>query len=1138
MATLNALKTALKQQVDNNLPTQPLSDRQYSDGFELFLRDLGWKTYQDFIIPQLSQLITSLLASRTRISVLEIGPGQKSILGNLPKHLRKKITTYTAFEPLYAEELNGWLHNSEKPDQVPFPSSDAMSVRPHPFSLSSAMEENYHVILFCHSLYGMSEKNKIIRNAIEMLVEGSDDTMVIIFHRDGCLRLDNLVAHRSATFPEGVIRIKDVDHVLDKFTSFMAGFSMADKDAHDAVQLEWRRVCRDLAGRDKDRLDQLVFDTPEIMMAFTRHATKLPELTAKVPLAPENYKVKNREAQSHNPAAVVKPTDIEQVQECVLWALKHGVGLTIAGGGHSGHCRWPYVVSVDMGTFNQVHIANAPEGYGCDSLVVAEAGCTTGDIIQKTNAAGLTVPLGARPSVGAGLWLQGGIGHLARLYGLACDAIVGAVVVSVVSGRVLCIGHVPDQHQLPGAIRPEDEASFLWALRGAGTNFGIVISVTFKTYPAPSFIVHDWNIFLKDESHAQDVLSSLDSLVASQLPQHSSADAYLYFDDDQLQLGVTLFRFSIVEHGLNVIPPGPSNISAILGPMKSSKFVDAVGLFDTEMYVSGMHGGHGGGKTSSFKRCVFLKDIGTTRIIDILTAALRDRPSPLCYFHMIQGGRAVNDFLPDENAFGCRDWDYACVVTGVWPRDQDDTPTAQAAVRWVYQIIEKLLPMAQGVYGADLGPDPRDRMMATKAFGPNRRRLIKLKQSLDPHHVLAYACPLSQALLPQKLIVLVTGEHGAGKDYCADLWASELKAHGYSSLSISISEVTKREYAKATGVDPDRLVQDHAYKEQHQEKLDAFYQDQLKERPGLAEEHFRQVFNNSDVDVLFITGMREEAPAATLLHQLPDSRLLEVRVKVSEATQNLRRWGHGQTNPVNPERVKQSKPKFTNLDYKPSLIFDNEEGGDEAAREFAKGRILPFMSEKLQRLAAMVPSVQDFPEWGIEFRHVLNIPQLAGGMTLCTDLMRSLFSGKWSEIDTLVSCDAGGHVFASALMMLVGLPLVIIRKPNKLPPPVISVKKPKSHISSHTVNGSSNDGFEMDANIVRKGSSVVVIDDVLATGETMMAMLKLLVKAGIEVEDIHVMVVAEFPVHLGRKKLWENGFGRVVVRSLLVFDGE
>ncbi|CZS92557.1 uncharacterized protein RAG0_03173 [Rhynchosporium agropyri] len=91
------------------------------------------------------------------------------------------------------------------------------------------------------------------------------------------------------------------------------------------------------------------------------------------------------------------------------------------------------------------------------------------------------MPLGARPS------LQGGIGHLARLHGLASDSIIGAVVVSVESSHVLYVGHIPKQHWPVGAVRPEDHKDLLWAIKGAGTNFGIVISVTFKGYQAPNY---------------------------------------------------------------------------------------------------------------------------------------------------------------------------------------------------------------------------------------------------------------------------------------------------------------------------------------------------------------------------------------------------------------------------------------------------------------------------------------------------------------------------------------------------------------------------------------------------------------------------------------------------------------------------
>lgn len=151
--------------------------------------------------------------------------------------------------------------------------------------------------------------------------------------------------------------------------------------------------------------------------------------------------------------------------------------------------------------------------------------------------------------------------------------------------------------------------------------------------------------------------------------------------------------------------------STILGPEDNVKLVDGVGLFETEMYMSGMHGGHGGGKTSSFKRCVFVKNIGEAKVANMLVAAMENRPSPLCYIHLLQGGGAVGDVAADATAFGCRDWDFACVITGVWPRDQDGTEAARSAMRWVYNVAADLLPLGNGAYGADLGPDPRDSAM-------------------------------------------------------------------------------------------------------------------------------------------------------------------------------------------------------------------------------------------------------------------------------------------------------------------------------------------------------------------------------------------------------------------------------------------
>jgi adenine phosphoribosyltransferase len=1143
MATLNSLKQALRAKATEAtpLPTRLLSDEEYSAGFNVLLHNSEWTTYRDFIIPQLSELIDSLLDSRTQISVLEIGPGPKSVLGYLPNRLRHSIKKYTTYEPngIFAAKLK-----QEAETLMPCLESPR-DIRPFPFVLESdtaSGDENdmYDVVLFCHSMYSMHPKKAFIEQAVEFLVEGG---IVAVFHRDEPLHLDGLVCQRTAAFPAGLTRVEDNDEVLDTFTPFIAGYIVQDVSVDKAMRCKWRKICRDLGRRDKAHPDHLFFDAPNIMMSFTRDSTSLPELTAQVPSMPKDWTVKNRETRSNSPASVMRPTKIQHVQNCVRWALKHRFGLTIVGGGHSAHCLSPNSISVNMDAFDQVHVVDTEDNDGNETadrniLVVAEAGCKTNDIVRKTMAAGLTVPLGSRPSVGAGLWLQGGIGHLARLHGLTCDAIVGAILVSVKTGEVLCVGCVPSQHQPIGAIRPDNESDLLWALKGAGTNFGITVKVTFKAHPAPTYSIQNWVLPLSDELEAQKKLSEFDKFVATGLPRNCSADAYLYWDAGQLRLGVTTmesspdFTFAI-----------PTTIGAPWGMKAESKFVDGVGLFDTEMYVSRMHGGHSGGKTSSFKRCLFFRDIGQADVTEHLVAAVLAQPSPLCYLHLLQGGGAVSDVATDATAFGCRDWDFACVITGVWPREKDRTAAAESAIRWVYNVVADMLPLSKGVYGADLGPDPRDSALAAKAFGPNRPRLIRLKHSFDPHNVLSNACQLPKAPMEPKLIILVTGDSCAGKDYCADIWVSAItstKHYGKypTALSVSISSETKREYAAATGADLNLLLESRTYKEQHRPALTTFFQRQVQQRPRLPEEHFLRVVHGAgDVDMLLITGMRDEAPVAALSHLVPNSRLLQVHVQGSE---RMRRARQGRNNDSDGSEVDETSEyswaESAVLDHRPDFIFDNNALGDDRAQKFAEQFLSPFLDPGFSNLYDMVGSVADFPRPGIDFRHVLAIPQHLGGLTLCTSLLEAHFVGEWSGVRAVVSCEAGGFIFASALALQVRVPFVPIREAGKLPPPVVAADKPTSHISFGS-NDSKQKRIEMERCLPHRGTSVVVVDDVLATGETLYAMLQLLIEVGIDTEQISVMVVAEFPVHRGRDFLRRRGFGKVSIRSLLVFSG-
>ncbi|KAI0427611.1 phosphoribosyl transferase domain protein [Xylaria sp. FL1042] len=1146
MATLESLKQALMQKA-NETARQPLSDMEYHLGFDILSQGSG--AYGDFIAPQLSRVLTPFFQSRTRISVLEIGPGPKSILTSLPNLMKQKIRNYAAFEPndLHATSLERYIdHPGETQSSLPCLERNPKIYR-LPFVLDNQTDNGpsgsmSDLILFCHSMYGMKPHHEYIQHALKMLDREHEGGMVVVFHRYGVLDLAGLVCHQTASFLGGTVRVANNDKVINQFASFIAGFAVKDLDIDEAVRIEWREVCRALGRPEGTRSKNLLFSAPEVMMTFTKHATALDELKAHVPLSEEDKMVKNWEARLHSPAAIIRPTKIEHVQNCVQWALKHGVGLTVLGGGHSSHCFWPSVVSIDMGAFDQIHIVTTREekkgrAPASSSMVVAEAGCKTGAIISKAMAVGLTVPLGARPSVGAGLWLQGGIGHLARFHGLACDAIIGAVLVGVDSSQILIVGQVPNQHQPVGAVRLEneaDEADLLWAIKGAGTNFGIIVSVTFKAFASPSYLIRTTVSSLSDTLDAKGRLRNFGRHTRV-LSHNCSADAYLYWDAGYLHLGEAMFEASTDRVDLT------SKLSLNLlhsGPVEESKIVDSMGLFETEMYMSAMHSGHGGGKTSTFKRCVFLEDIGSENVADILVAAIEARPSPLCYLHLLQGGGVVNDVAPEATAFGCRYWGFACVITGVWSRDQNGSKTTQAVVQWVYNVVRDLLPLSMGVYGADLGPDPRDAALAAKAFGPNGPRLARLKSKFDSHKVLAYACPLPEVPKEPKFIILTTGESCAGKDYCANIWVRMTRSLTTLTVRISsISDQAKRAYAAISGADLDGLLNDRAYKEQHRSKLTAFFEAQVHQRPEIPMEHFLYIVRNAaDADVLFITGMRDEAPVAEMSHLVPSSKLIDIRIQAGEKIRQIRRGDQGKAYDNDNDSEKESENDDRDNNYRPSLVFSNHETGDEAVKKFGKDYLLPYFDTTLEQLADyMVRVAPNFPRQGINFRHVLDIAQQPGGLRMCTDLLLDHFKGNWDVVRAVVCCEAGGFIFAAPVAIENNIPLSLIRKAGKLPPPTISVATASSHISSSSSDDSNEKRIEMGRDAVPKGCPVVVIDDVLATGETLCAVLQLLVKAGVEVKHITVIVVAEFPIHRGRSLLRARGFGKVAIQSLLVY---
>ncbi|KAJ5102820.1 hypothetical protein N7532_003349 [Penicillium argentinense] len=179
----------------------------------------------------------------------------------------------------------------------------------------------------------------------------------------------------------------------------------------------------------------------------------------------------------------------------------------------------------------------------------------------------------------------------------------------------------------------------------------------------------------------------------------------------------------------------------------------------------------------------------------------------------------------------------------------------------------------------------------------------------------------------------------------------------------------------------------------------------------------------------------------------------------------------------------------------------------------------------------MVCPTLGFPRPGIEFRHVLNIAQQRKGLETCIEMLNS-HTGDW-EFSKIACCETGGFVFASSLALRIDEPLALIRELGKLPPPTVSISKLSAHISSSDYDHSTESWIVIEQSLIPTDASVLVMDDVLASGRTLYDIIRVLRKVGIGLENMCVVVVAKFPSHRGRQFFREQGLGGVRIRRLL-----
>ena len=175
------------------------------------------------------------------------------------------------------------------------------------------------------------------------------------------------------------------------------------------------------------------------------------------------------------------------------------------------------------------------------------------------------------------------------------------------------------------------------------------------------------------------------------------------------------------------------------------------------------------------------------------------------------------------------------------------------------------------------------------------------------------------------------------------------------------------------------------------------------------------------------------------------------------------------------------------------------------------------MSKKLEEYVVTIP---DFPEPGIMFRDITSVIQDPDGLKLAVDGLANLV--KDTDFDLIVGPESRGFIFGVPVAYLTGKGFIPVRKKGKLPRETVSQEYDLEYGKAT---------IELHKDAIRPGQKVVVVDDLIATGGSAEAAVKLVEQLGGKV--VKMIFVMELAGLKGREKLKDYD-----VESLIVYEGK
>lgn len=413
------------------------------------------------------------------------------------------------------------------------------------------------------------------------------------------------------------------------------------------------------------------------------------------------------------PAMIANCINDQDVVSAVNFARAHNLVLSVRGGGHNvaglGTCDGGLVINLS----SMKEVVVDPE----QRIASVSGGATWADVDSATQAYGLAAPGGVVSDTGVGgLTLGGGYGHLRNKYGLSCDNLIAAEVVTADGNKI--------------RANESTNPDLLWGLRGGGGNFGVVTRFEFRLYPL-----------------GPDVYMCLVFHPADQ-PEDAVRFFRQFTQDAPDDVSALLFR-GVIPEGAEDYPPEvhdrpfvafmavyagePEDGEKILEPLRKfdAPLVDFSGITTYQNVQSILDEDYPSHKMRYYWKSLNLRNL-PDEAIAVFTEHASRQPSVYSTSDLWHVGKGIKQYDSDHAAFNGRQAEYLLNPEANWVNEAHD----QANIDWVRSFLDAMKPFsAGGLYLNFAGLQEEGEAMMKSAYGNHYERLVSLKREYDPENL-------------------------------------------------------------------------------------------------------------------------------------------------------------------------------------------------------------------------------------------------------------------------------------------------------------------------------------------------------------------------------------------------------------------